>query len=179
MKANITSLLLAVATIAVGCGQSGNKITAEGVGTLRFGMENPSLKGYEAEFFSVYNDMYDENDVTWEYKDAEGNVAVRYFVDYRIDVHSPDFQTEEGIHAGMTVDEVRKALGDRELQIYSPNDMGGIVIELSDAIGLLIGFDSMGGYEKFQEWWLKGGEITIDDLSPDSPVEAVMVINVL
>lgn len=154
-----------------------NLITPEGVAGLTFGMEKPVIKGYKAEFQSFYDEMDDYTEEYWEFKKG-GEVAVTYWVDYRIDVFSPDFETAEGLKPGMTLTEAQQVLGKTDFEIYdSYLEIRGLIFTLNDKMAFVIQPEDMnGGLEAFNAWWAKGvGKLKVSDFNPEAKIEKIMI----
>jgi len=167
------------ALTSCGSDNGGNTlITSDGVGNFAFGQETPDFgKGYTAEPSVMYFDD-DEGYPYFVIKDKNGNLIANVFPE-SVEVFSPEFRTEAGIHAGMNLHEAAQMVGEENLHIWLgwPNNYFTIEDTTTGFAWNVYGDQLNGGDDRFQEISLNGIPVTLVEFSPQAKIAWITVID--
>lgn len=172
-------LLLSAAVVMTACGKAGTPdytITPEGVGPLTLTAETVDFgEGYETVSETIVDEMDGYSETILTIADSEGNVVARRLGNYMIEVVSSDFKTSDGIHAGMPVAELENIR--KNIYVRMLPDMGRAFRLFSEGnIGFKVDGDRLkGGSEAFDNFYMNPGDITVDDFSPGTKIESIII----
>ena len=163
----------------VGCGNNeGNKlITMEGVGNLTFDQEVPNMgKGYTVVADAMYFDD-NQDDPYFVVEDKSGNPVARVFSGQAVEVFSPEFRTEAGIHPDMKLYEAAKIAGEDNLYIWLAwPETYFMIDDCTNGFSWKVeGRLLIGGDEKFQQISQSGTPATLADFLPDARISSITV----
>lgn len=143
-------------------------ITSEGVGPVTFTATAEEMNLGEG-YTVAETQEEDMGDIfrTFTVKDKDGKTAI-VRTDYMINIYAPEFQTEDGLHAGMKVGEAIKLLGE-DIKIQTYRDLEGCDLMANEKIGLRLPVTAIeGGKQRF--------DVKVAMLDPEAEVESVIVI---
>ncbi|MCC8019634.1 MAG: hypothetical protein LIO85_07675 [Rikenellaceae bacterium] len=150
-------------------------IHKDGVGMMIFGQRNPQLgEGYTTSLEKDHE--WGETD-TYYVRNSAGDVVVEYFPEYLMVVYSDEFRTQnEGIRVGMTLAEVKERASGYPIELDAYANTGKLFVKFNDNMVFSIANTALkGGYDAYNDWWMKGGELSLSDVSDDALVIDIRV----
>ena len=176
----LTPILLLLSLTA--CDGGGRKavITPNGVGNVTFDQAVPDMgKGFTAESDTLYYDGQ-EGEPYYIVKNRKGEVVLNVFPGVSIEAYSPDYETEAGIHPGMSLSEAVAIAGEANLNVwYNWPDNYFIIDDHSEGFSWQVYGDQLqGGREAFERFRETGSpDIRLNHFSPDAVVAWITVEN--
>ena len=173
-QGNFTFRNVPIVTPEVKTVATGMFITTAGAGPFKFGAVKPGQVGdYKVEL------VEDDSDGNYYLAtNAQDEWVVRIFSSI-MEVLSPDFQTEKGIRAGMTLAEVQKAMGSGwNPGIFQYGNYRAVVVEHSPKIGLVIqASDLKDGGAAFDNAYQKGTDYTprLSDFKTNAKISQILI----
>jgi hypothetical protein len=173
-----SAVMAALFLVLTACRDTENKIITEsGVGNITWDqiVSEPGTKrwGYTVAADSLCVDGR-EYTLYFVLKDKAGDPVMKIFPGESVEIYSPDFETESGIHAGMNLHEAARLVGEEHFRIWLdwPNDYFTVGNREFGSIDWHVSGDQMiGGWDAFRAFSMSGtGELRISDFKPEARI---------
>lgn len=173
-----SAALVALLSAFVSCGSGNTLITQNSVGDVTFTQEVPDMgSGYTTAQDVMY---FDSEEVPfYVVKNKKGELVANIFTGQSIEVYSPEFKTENGIHPGMNLHEAALIAGEENLHIWLgwPNNYFTIDDSSSGLSWSVYGNQLLGGLDEFQRHAAEGTPVALAQFSPDAQIGWITVVN--